>query len=76
MAVMQAISRLESTQSMLETVGFQPLVFEDFLETFTGLIRRVAEQPPLTHAGLLEAFVDPEGTPPPLSAPQVWCVCH
>ncbi|KAJ3557485.1 hypothetical protein NM688_g1448 [Phlebia brevispora] len=60
----QAVSMLESTQSMLETVGFQPLVFEDFLETFTTLIKRVTDPEPgatlLTHHGLLEAFNNPE----------------
>ncbi len=50
---------------MLEAVGFQRLVFEDFLEMFTTLIKRIVEPEPgvpmLTAKGLLEAFNAPEG---------------
>jgi ubiquitin thioesterase protein OTUB1 len=65
LAAVQAVSVLEATQSMLEAAGFQSLVFEDFLETFTILIKRVCDvqngEPLLTHQRLLEAFNDPEG---------------
>ena len=47
---------------MLESVGFQSLVFEDFLEAFTGLIQRVGALE-ITHGGLVQAFCDPEGQP-------------
>ncbi|PSS30859.1 hypothetical protein PHLCEN_2v2586 [Hermanssonia centrifuga] len=64
LAAVQAVSRLESTQEMLEAVGFQRLVFEDFLEMFTTLIKRIVEPEPgvpmLTAKGLLEAFNAPE----------------
>ena len=46
---------------MLESVGFQALVFEDFLDAFTALIRRVGAPEALTHRALLDAFNNPEG---------------
>ncbi|KAI0772483.1 cysteine proteinase [Trametes elegans] len=60
LAVISAISVLESTQSKLEQVGFQSLVFEDFYDAFVRLIRGVVEPLEdgrlLTANSLLEAF--------------------
>ncbi|OSD03720.1 cysteine proteinase [Trametes coccinea BRFM310] len=64
LAVLKALSVLETTPSVLERVGFQTLVFEDFYEAFVGLIRGVLQPRPdgrlLTIASLLEAFNEPE----------------
>ena len=47
---------------MLDEVGFQSLVYEDFLEVLETLMSRVANavngEPKLTHQGLVEAFND------------------
>ncbi|KAL4247706.1 Papain-like cysteine peptidase superfamily protein [Abortiporus biennis] len=37
--VTKAISYLESTSALLESVGFQKLVFEDFLDLFVGVLK-------------------------------------
>ncbi|OCH88935.1 cysteine proteinase [Obba rivulosa] len=64
LAVMSAISSIESTPPLLEAAGFQPLVFEDFYETFLSLVKRILTPDEngkvLTPAALLEAFNDPE----------------
>ncbi len=65
MAVISAISVLETTESLLERVGFQKLVFEDFYDDFLGLINAVIQPRQdgqlLTINSLLEAFNVPEG---------------
>ncbi|OJT14251.1 Ubiquitin thioesterase otubain-like [Trametes pubescens] len=64
MAVISAISVLETTESLLERVGFQKLVFEDFYDDFLGLINAVIQPRQdgqlLTINSLLEAFNVPE----------------
>ncbi|KAI8972593.1 cysteine proteinase [Trametes punicea] len=64
LAVTSALSVLESTQPVLEQVGFQRLVFEDFYDAFAGLIKAVVQPPAdgrlLTITSLLEAFNTPE----------------
>lgn len=64
LAVTSAISSIESTPPLLEAAGFQPLVFEDFYETFLSLVKRILAPDEngkvLTPAALLEAFNDPE----------------
>lgn len=56
---------LESTVPMLEEVGFQRLVFEDFYEVLVSLIQQITVPEPggttLTSETLLEAFQSPEG---------------
>ena len=50
---------------MLETAGFQKLVFEDFYEVLMSLIQQIVIPEPegttLTSETLLEAFQSPEG---------------
>ena len=62
---MLATSLLESTVPMLEKVGFQKLVFEDFYEVLESLIQQIIIPEPggttLTSETLLEAFQSPEG---------------
>ncbi|KAI0632822.1 cysteine proteinase [Trametes polyzona] len=64
LAVTSAISVLEATQPVLEQVGFQRMVFEDFYDDFVGLINSVVTPKQdgrlLTVASLLEAFNVPE----------------
>jgi ubiquitin thioesterase protein OTUB1 len=64
-AVVLATSLLESTVPVLEDVGFQRLVFEDFYEVFLSLIQQIIVPEPggttLTSETLLEAFQSPEG---------------
>ncbi|KAI0351661.1 cysteine proteinase [Trametes cingulata] len=59
-AVSSAVSVLETTQPLLEQVGFQAMVFEDFYDAFVGLISWVVHPREdgslLTIASLLEAF--------------------
>jgi ubiquitin thioesterase protein OTUB1 len=65
MAVAAATSLLESTVPMLEKVGFQKMVFEDFYEVLLSLIQQIIIPEPggtiLTSETLLEAFQSPEG---------------
>jgi ubiquitin thioesterase protein OTUB1 len=63
LAVMTALSKLESTLPMLEGVGFQRMVFEDFYETFRDLIQSIIQPGPvgvLDASTLLVAFQTPE----------------
>ncbi|KAI0830110.1 cysteine proteinase [Trametes gibbosa] len=64
LAVISAISVLETTPPLLEQVGFQKLVFEDFYDDFVGLIKSVIEPRHdgrlLTVTSLLETFNVPE----------------
>ncbi|KZT24962.1 cysteine proteinase [Neolentinus lepideus HHB14362 ss-1] len=64
MSVVTAISTLESRLPMLEAAGFQPLVYDDFYETLSSIIRRVVQPDDsgttLTLPLLLEAFQSPE----------------
>ena len=64
LAFASAMSILDPSQSILEAVGFQKLVFEDFYEAFASLIRGVAipdGEGRFTDAGsLLKAFQNPE----------------
>jgi ubiquitin thioesterase protein OTUB1 len=65
MAVVTALSHLETTLPLLESAGFQPMVFEDFYEVFVSIIRQIIQPEPggtiLTSKLLLEAFQSPEG---------------
>ncbi|KAH9856300.1 cysteine proteinase [Lenzites betulinus] len=64
LAVISAISVLETTPLLLEQVGFQKLVFEDFYDDFVGLIKSVIEPRHdgrlLNVSSLLETFNVPE----------------
>jgi ubiquitin thioesterase protein OTUB1 len=64
LALGSAMSILEPSQSILEAVGFQRLVFEDFYEAFASLIHRVAipdgEGKLLNPGSLLGAFQNVE----------------
>ncbi|KAK7676967.1 hypothetical protein QCA50_020085 [Cerrena zonata] len=62
--VMRAISTLEATPQMLLEVGFQELVFEDFLDIFKDLITRIVQPEPgrsrLTGRVLFDTFNNAE----------------
>lgn len=62
---MRAISMLEATPAMLTSVGFQELVFEDFLDIFKDLITSIVQPEPghprLTQRALFDAFNNAEG---------------
>ncbi|KAH7924353.1 cysteine proteinase [Leucogyrophana mollusca] len=64
MAVASALSNLESTMSLLDGAGFQRIVYEDFLETFTDLIQSIIKPDDvgrmLTDELLLHVFQTPE----------------
>ncbi|KAJ3937698.1 MAG: peptidase C65 Otubain-domain-containing protein [Lentinula lateritia] len=63
-AVATALSTLEATTKLLESVGFEKMVFEDFYEVLEELVKSVvtpnASGSILTDEGLLETFQDPE----------------
>ncbi|KAF8064178.1 cysteine proteinase [Lyophyllum atratum] len=62
-SVPRALATLESTLPMLEEVGFQRLVYEDFYETLAALIRHVLEDEDgmkLTPVRLVQEFQTPE----------------
>ncbi|KAI0316959.1 cysteine proteinase [Amylostereum chailletii] len=62
LAVMMAISTLESTHPMLDAAGFQKMVYEDFYDVLISLIKRIEPHVPM-HLGpdtLLNAFQDPD----------------
>jgi len=63
-AVATALSTLEGSTPMLEQVGFQRMVFEDFYDVFASLINQVvlpeAGGTELTIPTLVEAFQSPE----------------
>lgn len=65
-AVVTALSLLETTSSSLEAVGFHRIVFEDFYDVLYGLIKSIVQpddgQLRLTAESLLERFQNPEGT--------------
>lgn len=56
---------LEATPQMLLEVGFQELVFEDFLDIFKDLIKRIVQPEPgrsrLTPRVLFDTFNNAEG---------------
>ena len=62
---MQAISMLDSTVPMLKEVGFEEMVFEDFLDIFKELIKSIVQPEPgrtrLTARGLFDTFNNAEG---------------
>lgn len=62
--VPQALSKLQKTLPVLESVGFQPIVYEDFYEIFSSLIQNITladhEKRKLDKDMLLTAFQDPE----------------
>lgn len=66
MAVVTALSMLDTTLPMLESAGFQKLVYEDFYEALVELIRGVitpsANGKTMTERMLLDAFQSAEGT--------------
>lgn len=61
----RALSILETTPPMLEQVGFQLLVYEDFYDTLFSIIRNIvspdSEGNLLTSNRLLQQFQIPEG---------------
>ncbi|KAK0236806.1 cysteine proteinase [Armillaria nabsnona] len=63
-AVEKGIAALKSTLPMLETVGFQKLVFEDFYDVLESLLLSIVKPQTtgktLNAVGLLEAFQTPE----------------
>lgn len=58
LAVATALSALEPTLLVLDGVGFQRLVFEDFYDCFISLVKSVGST--LTPMSLLSAFQDPQ----------------
>ena len=62
---MRAISTLTSTRTLLETVGFQPPVFEDLLNIMVSIIQQIVtpdlDGEKMTPEVLLEAFQLTEG---------------
>jgi hypothetical protein len=64
-AVVTALSTLDTTLPMLESAGFQKLVYEDFYEALVELIRGVitpsANGKTMTERMLLDAFQSAEG---------------
>jgi len=64
LAVATSLSALQATLPMLKAAGFEPLVYEDFYETFTSLIQQIVTPDEhgarLTSAILLEAFQSDE----------------
>lgn len=63
--VAKALSLLESSLGTLNGAGFQELVYQDFYDVLSSLIRQILIAEPggsvLTPPILLEAFQDPEG---------------
>ncbi|KAF9048051.1 cysteine proteinase [Hymenopellis radicata] len=64
-AAESSIKTLKSTMPMLENVGFQKLVFEDFYDVLESMITNVVTPDPITNktlnaSGLVEAFQSPE----------------
>lgn len=64
-AVEKGLAALKSTLPMLENVGFQKLVFEDFYDVLESLLLSIVKPQTtgrtLNAVGLLEAFQSPEG---------------
>ncbi|KAJ3972454.1 cysteine proteinase [Lentinula raphanica] len=64
LAVASALSTLEETQGMLESIGYERMVFEDFYEVLDELVKNVIAPDvsgrTLTEETLLEAFQNPE----------------
>ena len=61
--VRNSLDQLETTARLLEGVGYEKLVFEDFFDALAQILKQVANHT-LTPIGLLEAFNDAPGTPP------------
>ncbi|KAJ3986939.1 peptidase C65 Otubain-domain-containing protein [Lentinula detonsa] len=63
-AVVAALSTLEATPELLESVGFERMVFEDFYEVLIELVKNViapdVSGSTLTDVALLERFQNPE----------------
>ncbi|KAJ3729179.1 cysteine proteinase [Lentinula guzmanii] len=63
-AVVAALSTLEATPKLLESVGFERMVFEDFYEVLIELVKNViapdVSGSTLTDVALLERFQNPE----------------
>ncbi|KAJ3995974.1 peptidase C65 Otubain-domain-containing protein, partial [Lentinula boryana] len=63
-AVVAALSTLEATPKLLESVGFERMVFEDFYEVLIELVKNViapdVSGSTLTDVALLEKFQNPE----------------
>jgi ubiquitin thioesterase protein OTUB1 len=63
-SVQSALSTLNSSLPMLQKVGFESIVYEDFYSEFEGLVKSIHPSPgmiPLDETHLLEAFQKPEG---------------
>ena len=67
LAVASALSILKSSLPVLESVGFQKIVFEDFYEVLETLVQSIAKPDSynrtLDTRRLLAAFQDPECRP-------------
>lgn len=63
--VAKAVSLLDQSLLILKAAGFQELVYEDFYDVLTSIIRQIVVPEPggstLTSPILLEAFQDAEG---------------
>jgi hypothetical protein len=66
LAAATALSTLSSTLPLLDLVGFQAIVYEDFYEELASLIQRTIQPDEngkfLTTDTLLQSFQDPSGT--------------
>lgn len=63
LAVVTALSSLESRKYILENAQFDEIVYDLPYDVLADLMNRIiSSSDPLTSAGLLEAFQDPEGT--------------
>ena len=64
MDVATVLSQLELIPVMLHKANFDPLVYEDFMESFTNLIKKIVQPDSqgntLTAESLLQTFQDPE----------------
>lgn len=68
--VQNALNQLEHTTRLLNGVGYEKLVYEDFCDTLAHILYRIVnaapDAPQLTQRGLLEAFNDAPGVSNPL----------
>lgn len=64
LAVVSCLSKLESTTDMLDKTGIAKIVYEDFYDHFTELVKGIVEPEHgllLTSQRLLGSFQNPEG---------------
>lgn len=64
--VQAALKQVEQTSKLLQGVGYETLVYEDFYDALVHMIKRIVnaapDAPQLTQRGLLEAFNDAPST--------------